>query len=161
MSHEDSHILPMTPGPLALVVDDEATHRDAVAQMVQALGYQARSCSSGPAALRFLAAFPLEARVLLADLGMPGMDGGELVERARDLDPSLAVVLMASPDEAETRELLPGYRDLPILWKAITLPELARKLHDVVGAAGPSPGYSLPASPRSHSRWRSSNRHEV
>ena len=161
MLHDDTDIIPMAPGPLVLVVDDEAASRAAVTRMLQDLGYHVRSCSSGPAALRFLAAFPLEARVLLADLGMPGMDGGELVERARDLDPSLAVVLMASPDEAETRELLPGYRDLPVLWKAITLPELARKLHDVVGAAGPSPGYSLPASPRSRSRWRSSNRHEV
>jgi CheY-like chemotaxis protein len=161
MLHDDTDILPMTPGPLVLVVDDEAAPRAAVTRMLHEIGCQVRSCSTGRAALRFLAAYPREARVLLADLGMPGMDGGELAERARDLDPRLAVVLMASPDDAETRELLSGYRDVPLLWKPIDLPELARTIHDLVGAAGPAPGYSLPASPRTRSRRRSSNRHEV
>jgi CheY-like chemotaxis protein len=161
MLHDDTDIIPMTPGPLVLVVDDEAGSRATVTRMLQELGYHARSCSSGRAALRFLAAYPREARVLLADLWMPGMDGGELAERARDLDPRLAVVLMAAPDDAETRELLSGYRDLPLVWKPLVLPELARKIHDLVGAAGPSPGYSLPASPRTRSRRRSPNRHEV
>ena len=62
------------------------------------------------------------------------MDGGELAERALDLDPSLVVVLMAAPDDAETRELLSGYHDLPLLWKPLALPELARKVHDLVSA---------------------------
>ena len=98
--------------------------------------------------------------MLLADLEMPGMDGGELAERALDLDPSLVVVLMAAPD-AELRELLYGYRDLPLLWKPLALPELARKIHDLVSAPRGLPGYSLPASTRSRSRWRTANRHEV
>jgi two-component system cell cycle sensor histidine kinase/response regulator CckA len=159
--HDDTDIIPMTPGPLVLVVDDEVASRAAVTRMLQELGYHARSCSSGRAALRFLDAYPGEARILLADLGMPGMDGGELAERALDLDPGLAVVLMAGPDDAETRELLSGYRDVPFLWKPIDLPALARKVRDLVGAAGPAPGYSRPASPRTRSRWRSSNHHEV
>jgi CheY-like chemotaxis protein len=161
MLHDDTDIIPMAPGPLVLVVDDEAAPRNAVTRMLQELGYHARSCASGRAALHFLGTHPGEAGLLLADLGMPGMDGGELAERALDLDPGLVVVLMAAPDDAETRELLSGYRDLPLLWKPLVLPELARKIHDLVSAPGSSAGYSLPASTRSRSRWRSSNRHEV
>lgn len=160
MLHDDTDIIPMTPGPLVLVVDDEAVPRNAITRMLQELGYHARSCSGGPAALGFIGTHPGETRLLLADLGMPGMDGGELAERALDLDPSLVVVLMASPD-AELRELLYGYRDLPLLWKPLALPELARKIHDLVSAPQLPPGYSLPASTRSRSRWRTSNRHEV
>ncbi len=160
MLHDDTDIIPMTPGPLVLVVDDEAAPRNAITRMLQELGYHARSCSGGPAALGFIGTHPGETRLLLADLEMPGMDGGELAERALDLDPSLVVVLMAAPD-AELRELLYGYRDLPLLWKPLALPELARKIHDLVNAPRLLPGYSLPASTRSRSRWRTSNRHEV
>jgi CheY-like chemotaxis protein len=160
MLHDDTDIIPMAPGPLVLVVDDEAAPRNAVTRMLQELGYHARSCSSGRSALRFLDTHPGEARLLLADVGMPGMDGGELAERALDLDPSLAVVLMAAPDDAETRELLSGYHDLPLLWKPLDLPELTRKIHDLAGTLRSSPGYPLSA-PRSRSRWRASNRHEV
>jgi CheY-like chemotaxis protein len=159
--HDDTDIIPMTPGPLVLVVDDEVASRAAVTRMLQELGYHARSCSSGRSALRFLDAYPGEARVLLADLGMPGMDGGELAERALDLDPSLVVVLMVGPDDAETRELLSGYHDVPVLWKPLALQELARKVQDLVGRVGRSHGYPLPAARRSRSRRRTSNRHEV
>jgi CheY-like chemotaxis protein len=159
--HDDTDIIPMAPGPLVLVVDDEAASRAAITHMLQELGYHARSCSSGRAALRFLDAYPGEARVLLADLGMPGMDGGELAERALDLDPSLVVVLMAGPDDPETRELLSGYHDLPVLWKPLALQELARKVQELVGRVGRSRGYPLPAPRRSRSRRRTSNRHEV
>jgi CheY-like chemotaxis protein len=159
--HNDTDIIPMAPGPLVLVVDDEAAPRNAVTRMLRELGYHARSCSSGREALGFLDTHPGEAGLLLADLGMPGMDGGELAERALDLDPGLVVVLMAAPDDAETRELLSGYHDLPLVWKPLALPELARKIHDLVSAPGPSSGYSLPASTRFRARRRSSNRHEV
>lgn len=159
MLHDDTDIIPMTPGPLVLVVDDEPAPRNAVTRMLQELGYHARSCASGRAALHFLGTHPGETGLLLANLGMPGMDGGELAERALDLDPGLVVVLMAAPD-AEMRELLYGYRDLPLLWKPLALPELARKIHDLARTRGPSPGYPLSA-PRSRSRWRTSNRHEV
>jgi CheY-like chemotaxis protein len=160
MLHDDTDIIPMAPGPLVLVVDDEEAPRSAVTRTLQELGYHARSCASGRAALHFLGTHPGEAGLLLADLGMPGMDGGELAERALDLDPSLVVVLMAAPDDAEARELLSGYHDLPLLWKPLVLPDLARKIQDLVGRLGRSPGYPLSA-PRSRSRWRASNRHEV
>jgi CheY-like chemotaxis protein len=160
--YEDTHILPMA-GPLVLVADDEARPRDAVTRMLEGLGHQARSCSSGRAALRFLGAHPGEVRLLLADLGMPGMDGGELAERSRDLDPSLAVVLMAGAGDveaAEARELLSGYHDLPLLWKPVGLGDLTRTIEGLIVVSGRSLGYPLSASPRHRTRRRS-DRHEV
>ena len=155
MPDVERRILPFTPGPLVLVVDDEATHRDAVTRMVQALGYQARSCGSGSAALRLLEANPREVRLLIADLLMPGMDGGELTERARDLDARLLVVLMAGAGDADARELLSGYRDLPLLWKPVNLEELARMFEELLGAAAGRD------TPRHRLRRRSWEHHQV
>jgi CheY-like chemotaxis protein len=82
MPQEDAPRLPRISGPV-LVVDDEVTPRSIVSRMVRAMGYPVRTCRSGRDALHFLAAHPRQARLLLADLGMPRMDGGELAERAR------------------------------------------------------------------------------
>ena len=81
MPAEDIKVLPLSAGPLVLVVEDEATPRATLTRWIDALGYQVRSCPSGPAALRFLKAHPRKVRLLLTDLAMPLMDGGELVER--------------------------------------------------------------------------------
>jgi CheY-like chemotaxis protein len=67
MLAEDVKVLPLNPGPLVLIVDDELTPRSIVTRMVRSLGYRARSCQSGAAALRFLRAHPREARLLLAE----------------------------------------------------------------------------------------------
>src|SRR3569832_937517 len=113
MPPQDPQDLPLDPGPLVHVVDGAVSPRSIVSRMVRAMGYPARSCRSGRDTLRFLAAHPRRVRLLLADLGMPKMDGGELAERARDLDPTLRVVLMFDPADVHAVDLLSGYRDFP------------------------------------------------
>jgi CheY-like chemotaxis protein len=144
-------------GPIVVVVDDEPATRSAVCRMVRGLGYRTRSCASGREALRYLDAHPREVKLLLADLGMPQMDGGELAERARDLDADLRVVLMAGVDDPMEQELLAGYRDLPILTKPVAFADLYGRLRDLLGPPAMAP--SRPARPRP--ARRPSGRHEV
>ena len=84
---------PVPRGPLVLVVDEELTRRSILSRMIRAFGYSVRNCATSRDALQFLREHPREARLLIADLMLPGMDGGELVERALDLDPTLRVLL--------------------------------------------------------------------
>ena len=122
---------------------------------------QARSCHSGRAALGFLKAHPREVRLLLADLGMPRMDGGELAERAKDLDPSLIAMLMAAPGDPHVHDLISGYGDLPFLPKPVSFVALAEKLERLLGTpATPtnSPPSMDPPRPR---RRRTSGHQEV
>jgi CheY-like chemotaxis protein len=159
MPHEDTQVLPPDPGPVVLVVDDEFTPRSIVSRMVRAMGYPARSCRSGPDALRFLAAHPRRVRLLLADLGMPRMDGGELAERARDLDPTLRVVLLVDPADPHAVELLHGYRDFPYLNKPVSFGDLYGWLQQLLGA--PPTGLTHPPSMvRSRVRRSSGQQHE-
>ena len=95
-------------GPLVLVVDDEPDARSTICRMVRGLGYRVQACGSAREALGYLEAHRREVRLLLADLAMPQMDGGELVERARDLDPTLRAALLAESGDAESNELLAG-----------------------------------------------------
>ena len=87
-------ILPPRAGPLILVVDDDQPDRIAATRMVRGLGYPARSFRQGRDALQFIERHPQVARVVIADLGMPTMDGGELVERVLDADPTMRAAMM-------------------------------------------------------------------
>jgi two-component system cell cycle sensor histidine kinase/response regulator CckA len=119
--------------PTVLVVDDEETPRSVTCRMVRALGYQAQSARDGREALRYLQQHPGEVRLLLTDVVMPYMDGGELAERAHDLHPRLPIVLMSSHPE-NIEELLAGYPELPFLVKPFTTEKLHQVLTPHLGA---------------------------
>lgn len=155
-SHED--VLTIAHGPLILVVDDQPAPRSEVCRMIRGFGYPVRSAGSGREALELMAEHPREVRLLIADLGMPRMDGGELAERARDLDPSLRVLLLVEPGDPRVTELESGYRDLPSLRKPITFGDLYRKTLDLIGPPA-GPGGERQGRPRS--RTRRSGQHQV
>src|SRR6476661_2581250 len=76
-----------------LVVDDEEAIRHALAQLLEARGYEVHACASGPAALARLEHEPFV--VMLCDDRMPEMPGLELVQRALTLDRDLAVLMLS------------------------------------------------------------------
>jgi len=158
VANEDVTVIPLGLTPLVLVVEDELTPRLVVTYMVRALGYRAVSCRNGRAALQFLKGHPGQVRLLLTDLVMAGMDGGELSERARDLEPALMTALMASPYDPYANELLSGYRDVPFIPKPVSLGDLADKLERLLGI--PSRPTKPPRSRRALRRRRSSGSHQ-
>jgi two-component system NtrC family response regulator len=141
---------PSPVGPLILVVDDELTPRSIVCRMARALGYEVLSFRSGHDVLRWLRENDGEARLLLVDLEMPRMDGGELAERVIDLDPRLHVVLLV-PDDAH--DLLAGYLDLPALRKPVSFDAIADMLENLLGRPARSAPYPPTMGPP---RWRAS-----
>ncbi|MGH8220031.1 MAG: response regulator [Steroidobacteraceae bacterium] len=74
-------------GVHVLVVDDDPGAREVIAQILASLGARVSLAASGPAALTLL--FERKPHVLVADLGMPEMDGFALIEQVRALDPNL------------------------------------------------------------------------
>ena len=84
-----------------LVVEDDATERSDLADMVAALGFQAATAADGQGALESLAAFPADA--ILTDLVMPRMDGiallKELAERG-DRIPTIVLTAFGGIDRA-------------------------------------------------------------
>jgi two-component system, cell cycle sensor histidine kinase and response regulator CckA len=119
--------------PTVLIVDDEETPRSTTCRMVRALGYQARTARDGREALRYIQQHPGEIRLVLTDVVMPYMDGGELAERARDLHPRLPIVLMSAYPVGEIAELVAAYPELPFLEKPFTTETLHKVLTPILG----------------------------
>jgi two-component system cell cycle sensor histidine kinase/response regulator CckA len=138
-SPEDDAVIPLSVAPTVLVVDDELTPRSIICRMVRGMGYQVRTSRNGREALRYLKQHPGEIQLVLTDLVMPYMDGGELAERARDLDPRLKLVLMSGYPRAEVRDLVGGYPELPFLEKPVGFGRLYEVLGELLGVVGGPP----------------------
>lgn len=75
-----------------LVVDDEAPIRLTMSALLERQGYQVITADTGEAALALIYQRPLD--LLLLDLKMPGLDGIEVAQRARQRQPDLAIIIL-------------------------------------------------------------------
>lgn len=149
----DSKVIPIMPGRLVLVAERYGTPRVLVTTAVQELGYPAKAFSTGADTLVLLKLHPGGVQCLLADVGLPDMDGGELARRARDLVPGLRVVLMAAPGDPSDQARVQAYPDLPCLTKPVFRDKLAETLERLLG-----PPESEPSNPPSMGRARTRRR---
>src|SRR5438045_9445614 len=81
------------PKPRILVIDDEAPIRDSLKMTLEYEGYDVIGAATGQEGLA-LAEREAPDLVLL-DVKMPGMDGIEVLERLRNMNDSLLVVVVA------------------------------------------------------------------
>ena len=116
-----------------LVVDDEVEPRSGVSRMVAGLGYAVRACRGGNDALGYLKRHPAGVRLLLTDVTMPGMDGGELAERVRAVTPNVKIALMADPADGAAQGLVRAYPEFPVLAKPVSFATLLELLSRELG----------------------------
>jgi DNA-binding NtrC family response regulator len=83
-----------------LVVDDEASARTALAELLRGEDYTVETAGDGFKALGRLEEFAAD--LVLTDLNMPGIDGVELLRKIKEAQPELPVVLMTAFGGVET-----------------------------------------------------------
>lgn len=83
-----------------IIVDDDDFMRDSLLETLTRPQYRVMGFHGGEEALEALS--DGSASLLLTDMRMPGMDGMELLERARKADPKLPVVMMTAFATIET-----------------------------------------------------------
>ncbi len=85
--------------PQILVIDDEAQIHRFLSPALDAAGYEPRRADSGQEGLRGIALWSPDAVVL--DLGLPDMDGKDVLIRAREFYAGPIIILSARDREAE------------------------------------------------------------
>jgi len=97
--------------------------------------YQVETCESGETALKRLH----EARfdLLISDLRLPGMDGLELLERARRIDPEIRTLLITAYGSPEVESRAKGLANV-YLAKPFRLQELIRRVEQLLAEPTPA-----------------------
>ena len=110
---EKESALPRLAGVHALVVDDEADARDLIQRVLQQQGAIVSVAASGAEAIRILEQSSPD--ILISDVGMPNMDGYQLMRRIRADEhqgrriPAVALTAFARTEDRK-RALLAGYQ---------------------------------------------------
>ncbi|HXF57540.1 MAG TPA: response regulator transcription factor [Actinomycetota bacterium] len=111
-----------------LVVDDDPQILRAVRTSLQAHGYQVVTAPNGETALEALTAQPVDLVVL--DLGLPGIDGHEVIRRVRSWSEVPIIVLSVREGQEEKVAALDAGAD-DYVTKPFGMPELLARMRAV------------------------------
>ncbi len=91
-------------GVRILLVEDEASVRDAVARILANYGHEVVAAADGPEGLLYFKRGGFD--IVMTDLGLPGPSGWEVAKAVREISPDTPVVLLSGWDVS------PGDKDL-------------------------------------------------
>ena len=117
-----------------LVVDDEPRLAEVLTRLLALEGWQAKSSLRGADAVRTAGEFRPHAVVL--DIGLPDIDGFEVLRRLRRLDPTVCVLFLTARDAVADRVagIRAGGDDY--VTKPFSMEEVAARLRGLIRRAG-------------------------
>lgn len=127
-------------GHTILVVDDEASIRDATRLLLQRQNFRVITAINGSDAMRQFVEHRSEIRLVLTDLMMPVMNGIALIRSLRTLDPDLKIIVTSGVTEPAQEHELASLRVADVLPKPVPVPVLLAILHRYLAEAPTSPG---------------------
>jgi len=90
-----SQALETHPRPTVLVVDDEEDLRDIMRRMLERRGFATLIAGDSRQAIAACRDHPGDIDILVTDLGLPGVSGGELSREATGLRPDMRVIYIS------------------------------------------------------------------
>jgi two-component system, cell cycle sensor histidine kinase and response regulator CckA len=115
-----------------LLVDDEKMVLEVSREMLESLGYRVYAAGSGQEALAVYMEKRKEIALVLLDMIMPGISGGETFDRLRAIDPAIRVLLSSGYSiNGEARHILDRGCN-GFLQKPFHLEQLSRKVRETL-----------------------------
>jgi PAS domain S-box-containing protein len=118
-------------GETVLVIEDELAVRELVLDVLSDLGYRALEAVDGPSGLKVLQS---NARIdlLVTDVGLPGMNGRQVAEAARQARPDLRVLFITG--YAENAAITNGFlvAGMEMMTKPFAVDALAARIRDMI-----------------------------
>ncbi len=118
-------------GETVMVVEDEPVVRGVILEMLEEQGYRTLEAVDGPAGLQILRT---DARIdlLVTDVGLPGMNGRQLADQAREMRPELKILFITG--YAESAAIADGFLQpgMEMITKPFDLGNLSRRVRTMV-----------------------------
>lgn len=115
--------------PLILVVDDEKSIRNFLQLSIEMQGYKCIDASDGASAL--MLTLSRRPDILVLDLGLPDMDGVEVIKKLRVVSQIPIIIISARGHEREKIEALDAGAD-DYLVKPFSIPELLARIRVIL-----------------------------
>lgn len=115
--------------PLILIVDDEKTIRSFLKVSLETQGYKCIETDCGAGALMLAASHNPD--VLVLDLGLPDIDGVEVIKKLREISQIPIIIVSARGHEREKVEALDAGAD-DYLTKPFSVPELLARVRVIL-----------------------------
>jgi PAS domain S-box-containing protein len=114
-----------------LVVEDEFVVRELIVEVLKELGYSTLEADDGPSALRI---FDSRQRIdlVISDIGLPGLNGRQIVDAARETRPGLKVLFMTG--YAENAAIAAGFLEpgMSMITKPFAMEALATRIREIL-----------------------------
>jgi PAS domain S-box-containing protein len=119
-----------------LVVDDEEVILGVLDEWLTSLGYHVITANGAAAALEIFGNRPKGVDLVILDMIMPGMGGGEVLDRLKVFDPDVAVILSSgySVEGEASRIMERGVR--AFIQKPFQMKEFSRMIREVLDGDG-------------------------
>ncbi|QFU15512.1 PAS domain S-box protein [Microvirga thermotolerans] len=121
-------------GEVVLVVEDDPTVRSLIVEVLAELGYEALQAHDGPSGLRCLES-DRHIDLLVTDVGLPGLNGRQLADAARQKRPGLKILFITG--YAESAALASGFLDpgMEMITKPFAVENLAERIRGMIELA--------------------------
>jgi PAS domain S-box-containing protein len=133
-----------------LVVEDEDSLRRVVNRMLTSQGYVVLEARNGDDALRVAAGYTSPIHLVLSDVVMPGINGGEVCRRLLIERPGIKTICMSgyTDNEVVRRGIVAG--EMPFIQKPFAKTDLARIVRETLDAVPPPmiPRRPIPQRPK-------------
>jgi two-component system, cell cycle sensor histidine kinase and response regulator CckA len=122
-----------------LLVDDENVITDVTGQMLTGLGYQIFIADSGEKAIEIYKESPGRIDLVIMDMIMPAMGGGETFRAIKAINPKVKVILSSGYTLNDEAKQIMDQGVLAFLQKPYNQDELSRKVREILDQAEPPP----------------------
>ena len=120
-------------GETVLVVEDEPVVRSVILEMLGDQGYRTIEAADGPSGLRVLR-FDEQVDLLITDVGLPGMNGRQLADLARESRPDLKILFITG--YAESVAIADGFLQpgMEMITKPFDLDNLSQRIRAMLSS---------------------------
>jgi DNA-binding NtrC family response regulator len=113
-----------------IIVEDEKDVRDVMAEMIAMFGYQVTIHSNGAEAWKDIAANKYD--LIITDLGLPGLDGGELIMMMRRNGIKIPALIIAGVDSESSGIDLKKIPKCAFIQKPFRIDDLKYQINDLL-----------------------------
>jgi signal transduction histidine kinase len=124
-----------------LVVEDEAGVRELACQFLRVKGYNVLEAEGGLAALEIARRHPGTIHLLLSDMVMPKMSGGDLATRLKAIRPDTRIAFMSGYSEFSSGDVGKGFPEAPVLQKPFSPASLVEIVRDALARPLAAPAH--------------------